>query len=140
MSTNQGRDWTPKTKNITSIALFSVERVIPTISLFHDLAFAQNDTQTIFLGTEQGLIKTQDGGNSWELINLPAKTTARRVLAVAINPSNSANVLTSIGSTVFKSVNNGLTWDTNKLSTGRPVKMIIINPKVQNVIYLGLGE
>jgi photosystem II stability/assembly factor-like uncharacterized protein len=140
VSTNQGKDWSHKTKNITSTSLFSAEAAVPNISLFHDLAFSQNKTETIFLGTEQGLIKTQNSGDTWELVNLPAKTTARRVLAVTVNPSNSSNILASIGSTVFKSLNNALTWETKKLSTGRSVKEIIINPRVQNVIYLGMGD
>jgi photosystem II stability/assembly factor-like uncharacterized protein len=140
VSTNQGQEWSHKTKELTSTSLFTPTKTTPSISLFYDIAFSENKTQTIFLGTEQGLLMTQDGGGLWQLVDLPAKTSARKVLAVAVNSSNSSNVFTSIGSTMFKSVNNGLTWETNKLGTGRPVTSIIVNPKVENVIYLGMGE
>lgn len=138
-SSDQGKTWVRKTSNLTTTSLFSPENSLPSISLFYDLGFTSDQPQVLFLATEQGLIKSKNNGESWELVNLPADTSARRVQAVAVDPSNSASVYANIGSTVFKSVNNGLTWETNKLETQQVVRLIRINPLTSNMIYLGMG-
>ncbi|MDP4001128.1 MAG: hypothetical protein Q8P83_02720 [bacterium] len=138
-SSDQGKTWVRKTSNLTTTSLFSPGNSLPSISLFYDLGFTPNQPQALFLATEQGLIKSQNSGESWELVNLPANTSARRVQAVVVDPNNSASIYANIGSTVFKSVNNGLTWETNKLDTEQVVRLIQINPQTSNMIYLGMG-
>ncbi|MBI2607736.1 MAG: hypothetical protein HYW51_02840 [Candidatus Doudnabacteria bacterium] len=128
MSSDQGKTWADK---ISDPAL--------AISLFYDFATPANSTQNIYLATEQGLVRTQDDGSTWDLVNLPANTAERRVQAVEVNPMNAANVFANIGSTLFKSVNNGSTWETKRLDTGQAVRLIRVNPQTSNVIYLGLG-
>jgi photosystem II stability/assembly factor-like uncharacterized protein len=139
-STDSGSTWSAASSLLTQDNLSSSQTTVPPVSLFHDFALDARQSGVIYLGTEQGLYRSVNDGTSWNLISLPVRDVALKVSAVGVNPSNSNNVFVSIGFTMFKSVNGGLTWETRELRTEQGVRVIMVDPNASNIVYLGLGD
>ncbi|MBX4191442.1 MAG: hypothetical protein KW804_01430, partial [Candidatus Doudnabacteria bacterium] len=88
--------------------------------------------------TEQGLFRSVNDGKDWAFMSMPVRNAALRVSAISVNPQNSNNLFVSVASTLYKSVNGGLTWETKSLPTTTTIHTIVINPQSTNIIYLGL--
>lgn len=138
MTADQGSSWTPVEIKVQTEGQSTVR--LPTTRTFYDAAFDQRLKGVIFLASAQGLLRTVDSGVTWQLMSLPVTNQTLNVSAVAINPTNSNNLIIAIGSSIFKSTNGGVTWETKKLSTQQRVKQIIINQDEPNKIYLGMSD
>ena len=134
-STDQGSTW-------VNYAITDVSAGNGTISArrFLDIAFDQRLAGVVFLATEQGMLRSIDGGVSWAIVFLPVRDTSLRVTAVGVSPIDSNTLYTAVGSTLFKSTNGGVTWETHKLPTSQTVRQILLHPTTSNIIYLGIGE
>ncbi len=106
----------------------------------YDVEFDHKLNGVIFLASEQGLLRSIDSGSNWTVMSLPVTNETLKVSSVAINPSNSNSLLIAVGSTLFKTSNGGVTWETRKLPTEQKVRQILINPDQPNIVYLGMGE
>ncbi|MCK4672935.1 T9SS type A sorting domain-containing protein [candidate division WOR-3 bacterium] len=73
----------------------------------YSLAISTNND--VFCGTDYGIRKSTDMGNSWSLAGLPT----HRVRAIAIDPDGAIFIGTSFDSTsiVYRSTDNGTSWD-----------------------------
>jgi photosystem II stability/assembly factor-like uncharacterized protein len=139
-STDNGNTWQHLSANLTTTSFTNFSAQAAAVTEFHDMVLDQRQSGVIYLGTEQGLVRTVNDGANWSFLNMPVKNTLLRVSAAAVNPSNSNNLFAIVGSTMFKSLNGGVTWETRELPTGQEVRQILINPESTNVVYLGLGN
>lgn len=139
VSTDEGRNWQQLSSSLTTTNYSNFTSSFATVTQFHDLALDAKASGVLYLGTEQGLLRTVDNGRNWAFMNMPVKNSLLRVSSVAINPTNSNNIFAVVGSTLFKSLNGGVTWETRELPTGQETRMILINPESVNIIYLALG-
>jgi photosystem II stability/assembly factor-like uncharacterized protein len=137
-SSDFGINWDTATAAITEDSFYAPSNSISAASNFFDLAIDQRQSGVMYLGTEQGIFRTINGGQNWSFLPLPVRNAALRVTAITVSPSNSNHLFASIASTIYKSTNGGLTWETEVLPTSASVRMIVINPQTTNVIYLGL--
>jgi photosystem II stability/assembly factor-like uncharacterized protein len=147
VSGNQGSSWAP----IAAIGLLTSasESADPnqysitpatTGNTYYDMAFDRKLKGVIFLGTQQGLMRSVDSGANWGIVALPVTNETLAVNAVAIDPSNPNTVYIAVASTILKTLNGGVTWETHKLPTQQRVRHILVNPDQSNNIYLGIGE
>ncbi len=134
-STDQGATWNP-----LPVGQVTLPQTSGGVRKFLDVGFDYKLPGVIFLATDQGLLRTIDDGVTWGIMYLPVRNTTLQVTATAINPIDSNNVLTAVGSTVFKSTNGGVTWETIKLPANQTVRQILINPVTPNIVYLGMGD
>lgn len=138
-SVDSGNNWTNISNILTRDNVFN-DTSVPAVSVFHDFSLDARLSGVIYLGTEEGLFRTVNDGEAWNILSLPLRDRALKASAVAVNPSNSNNLFVGIGATILKSVNGALTWETRELRTEQAVRVIAIDPKSPNVVYLGLGE
>lgn len=138
-SVDSGHTWTKISEVLTRDNVFN-NTTVPAVSVFHDFSLDSRLPGVIYLAAEEGLYRTVNDGQNWNILGLPLKDKALKVSALAVNPSNSNNILLSVGSTMLKSLNGGLTWETKGLRTEQPVRLIAIDPESANIVYLGLGE
>lgn len=83
-----------------------------------------------------GMLRSIDGGKSWKVIDLlPANKTAA-ILAVAVNPENSAEIFYATASTLVATIDSGLKWSSTKLPYNHLTTGIYINPSNPKVMYL----
>lgn len=104
------------------------------------------DSNTLYAGTEKGVVKTTDGGNMWE--HMPSEMDSKEVWSLAIHPINPGTLFAgTCPSAFYKSTDGAKTW--TKLDAelaqeceGIPiiprVTTIIIDPEDHDTIYAGI--
>lgn len=120
-------------------AILDFDSTLSSVSQFLDMQFDRRQTGVIYVATPEGLIRTVDDGNTWAYLRMPVRNSLLRTSAVAINPEDSNNIFATVGHTLFRSINGGLTWETKPLPTGQETRIILIDPSSPNTIYFGFG-
>ncbi len=92
----------------------------------------------IVLATDKKILRSKDSGISWEDLNLIPPDKDAVIKAVALNPTNSEEIIYVTHTTIFKSNDAGVSWNTKKLPTVRPANRLLMDAKDTNVLYLGL--
>ena len=73
------------------------------------IAIHPSNSKTIFVGTQRGVYRTQDGGDTFERMNM---ADGRHVWAIKFHPNEPNTMfLGTEGSEVFKSTDGGENWD-----------------------------
>jgi len=76
--------------------------------------------ETVFAGTERGILRSTDGGDNWEITTL----SNVNVHAAVITPNG--YVFAGVdGAAVFRSTDNGLSWESVNINTQVPTRSII---------------
>lgn len=104
--------------------------------------FAQDPAQPrmIYLGTNRGVVRSADGGDTWADVKLIVPPQALPITALAVPPGEPNTIYAAGGSFVFKSTDGGSTWQSVKLPTGRRAVQLIVQPGSAATLYLGLGR
>ena len=117
------------------------------------LAIDPRTSTTLYAGTaggvfktDDGVIKSTDGGGSWRAVN--AGLTSPSIAVLAIDPKAPATIYVGVsraipGATknrgVFKSVDGGATWRaTNAGLTWAYVNSLVIDPHTPSIIYAAI--
>ncbi|NIW45886.1 MAG: hypothetical protein GWN30_14410, partial [Gammaproteobacteria bacterium] len=97
-------------------------------------------TNTIYAGTFNGLYKSIDGGNSWNIIDIgaPVGSTSISILDIATAHVMSSTVIyiSTSGYGVYKSIDEGLTW-VNSLDIGGGINALAVDPLIPTTVYAG---
>lgn len=103
-------------------------------------AFAQapSDPRTMFAGTLQGVYRSSDAGQSWNLISPPGSQEIHEVESLAIDPTDPNIVYAGTWHLAWKTTDGGAHWNNIKQGVidDSDVFSIIIDPSHQNVLYL----
>ena len=87
---------------------------------------------------QQGVFKTVDEGKTWEKQNLPVKPDESEAKAISIAPSSSNIVYSSVGATIYKSTDGGVTWQTQSITSAGFINYILIDPQLPQIVYAGI--
>lgn len=107
------------------------------ISIFRQLYVDSFAPNLMYLATDKGLYKTVDG-KTWNLVNLPVKSDQANVRTVTVSKSSSNLVFSSVGSTIYKSLDGGQTWQTQGLTTAGYISCLLIDPQMPQIVYGGV--
>ncbi len=105
-------------------------------SNFRDLAICAADG-SLFLTTEQAIVRSPDKGATWEKINLLPPEKDAIINAIAVNPKDSQEIYYVTNTALFNSSDGGVTWTMKKLNTSRAGWDLLIDMNNPNNIYLG---
>ena len=102
------------------------------------LAIDLTTPSTIYAGTEgSGVFKTTDSGGHWISIGLRDK----RIVHLAINPSDTSIVYAATQYGVYKSSEGGENWSPIDLHQhAHDFKTIVIDPVTPSILYVGSAE
>lgn len=104
---------------------------------FIDLIIVPSDG-SIFLVTDNSIVKSPDHGVTWQKLNLLPSEKDSIIKAAAVNPLNSKQIYYATNLTFSRSVDGGASWSNKKLPTSRGASFILIDYKNPNNIYLGV--
>ncbi len=92
------------------------------------------NTNIIYAGTDTGVFKSKDGGESWKSSGL-ANT---HITVLAINPSDPSTIYAGTDGGVFESTDGGENWSViNSGLTNTHVTSLAIDPSNPDIIYAG---
>lgn len=107
------------------------------VSLFAD-PYLSN---TLYLGIKAGgVLRSRNGGETWEKLNIIESAEQFAIRAIAINPKNSQEIVFVSGRNFYKSTNGGETWSVVPLSVDREVSVLVYDPFDPSVLYMGLRK
>lgn len=107
---------------------------------FRNLVFSPAKRDSLILSSKFGLIRTDDGGVTWQKINLLTPPGQADIYAVAVNPQNSNEIIYIANNILYKSTNGGVNWKTKSLPTKRISTNLIFDPVDLNILYLGVMQ
>lgn len=97
-----------------------------------------HNSNDIFIATDNGLVKSKDGGRTWSRINLLVQPGTVPVSSLAIPASDPNTIYFIMGTTLHKSTNGGQTWANWLLPTARTIPILKVDPQDPSVIYAGV--
>jgi len=104
---------------------------------YRDLIFIPSKADSLMLLNRYGILKTNDGGQSWEALDLITPPLGADIRTIGVDPQNSQMIYYGTPSTFYWSNDGGLNWTANRLPTGSPASKLIIDPQTPNILYLG---
>lgn len=110
----------------------SVTKSLPTATA---LAPDPSRSGTLYAGTEEGLFRSGDFGDSWEEIPVIESSKEFSVRAIAINPRNSNELVYSAALAIYKSIDGGKTWSVTQLDGSRAAGLLRYDPSDFTIIY-----
>jgi photosystem II stability/assembly factor-like uncharacterized protein len=105
---------------------------------FYDIAIGVSDANTVIIATKYGLIRTTDGGATWDDIELLTPPGTTLIYSVAIDPKDAASIYYGTSTTFYRSPNGGVNWVPKKLPTGRTATALMVDRTNSSVLYLGV--
>lgn len=116
-STDEGKSWqNPKAEGLRNV-----------IALATDPA----DENTVWAATERGVFRSEDGGESFELMSF----SGAPVITVAVDPANSKTLYASLQTGLRKSTDGGQSWQGIGEDIGEFVGHLAIDPTDSDIIY-----
>jgi len=94
-------------------------------------------SNVLYVVSKYGIIKSENGGETWKGLNLTAPPGTIKINALAIDPTDPKRMVYTGQNALALTSDGGITWSAKKLPTTRAGSALLIDPKNGNVIYLG---
>lgn len=104
------------------------------------LIFDTTSPHTLISANNYGLLKTNDGGDTWSEYGLLVSGSQLKIYSVAINPHDSNIIYYLTTGMLYKSLDGGQNWTTKTLSSKRIPSVLLIDPVNPNILYLGVTK
>lgn len=114
-----------------------------TFSMTQDLSVLETDPtnpSSIYLGGKVGMIKSQDGGNTWKKIGVLSDSNTSPVTALAINSKNANELIYGAGQAAYKSVDSGVNWSTSQFDIKKKIRLIRYDQNDPSIVYMGFNK
>lgn len=128
---DRGVNWTDLTSSFSGYQ--SAARI-------ENLVIDPTRNNVLYMTSAYGLLRSDDGGNSWRSIKILVPQEALPVQDIAVDKNNYRNLYMSAGSKIYISDDWGENWSVKSLNTGKIVKIIKIDPKNPKVIFVGIHK
>ena len=126
-SSNKGDSFENLTSNVKTTGMsgsdFTVIETDPT------------HTGWLYLAGKKGIIRTKDTGNTWEKVVVLNNPKNSPISALAINPSDSREIIYGALQATYKSIDDGKTWTTSQFDLTKGIYMLKYNPTDPNVVF-----
>ncbi|MCK4744690.1 hypothetical protein KAS41_01365 [Candidatus Parcubacteria bacterium] len=106
---------------------------------YRNLIFNPSKQNSLFLLCKYGLLKTEDGGESWSAIPLLTAPNQADVRVIAVDPKNDKNIFYTTKTTFYKTTNSGSDWKPKKLFSTKTPTNFLIDPEDSNILYMSFN-
>ena len=97
------------------------------------IAVNPEDASILFAGTEKGIYRSKDGGDSWERLDSPMNDL--QIWAIAINPRSPNRVYAgTCPSALFRSDDGGDTWKQLAVELASKIEGVSLIPRVTTIL------
>lgn len=107
---------------------------------YGDLELDRSQMDTLILASRYGLLKSTDGGTTWDALKLLTPPGGVIIYSLALNPQNGQEMYYGTASTLYRSINGGKDWVTKKLPTSRAATVLLVDYKNRNIVYMGATQ
>ena len=90
---------------------------------------------TLYLGSGSGVLRSSNGGFTWERLNILIPPEALPVRAVAVGPRSSNTIFAGASAQLHRSDDGGTNWRVKFLPTGGKIKSLLIHPLKQEIMF-----
>lgn len=94
----------------------------------------------IYVAGGVGILRSKNAGDGWEKINTLNNPQNFPVKALAINPTNSKEMIYGAAQTIYRSEDDGVNWATFQFQSARMAKVLKYSASDANIVYLGLNK
>lgn len=112
---------------------------VSSVSNYSQIAVSQENPNIIFITTNAGLYRSDNGGASWGFVSMPLRQKQLSPTTVAISPISSSVVYVGVGSTIYKTTDGGGTWLTADTKTNNTVSSLLVSRDLSQVALAGLS-
>lgn len=105
-----------------------------------NLVIDPSQSNVLYMTSAYGLLRSDDGGDSWRSINILVPPEALPVQDIAIDRNNFRKLHMSAGSKIYISDDEGENWSVKSLDTGKNAELIRIDPRNPKVIFVGIHK
>lgn len=107
---------------------------------YKQIIFDPSQVDSLLYVAKYGLLKTDDGGVTWNPITLITPPASTDILAVAINPDDNQEIFYTTRSTFYKTSDGGENWITKRLPSRAVPTYLILDPSDSAILYLGMRQ
>lgn len=94
----------------------------------------------VYAGTSEGLLRSKDGGGSWEVVKTLSNPNDLNIRSIAVNPKNSEEIICAVAQALYKSVDGGVNWLPVQFNTSRTLEVAQYNPQNPEQVFVGLNK
>lgn len=100
------------------------------------VALDLSNPSVFYAGTDKGIAKTSDQGDTFVALNLIEISKRFPIRAIAVNPGDSKEIMYNAGQAVYKSTNGGEEWFVNRFDTSKGGYRMKYNPRNTKQIFI----
>lgn len=100
--------------------------------------FDPNKPDSLLTVSSYGLLRTDNGGQSWFDYKLLIQPHRIKIYSFAINPKNSDEIYYATATTFYRSFDGGRNWQTKPLPSKRVPVILLVDPNEPNILYMGV--
>ncbi|MEI6379060.1 MAG: hypothetical protein WCO55_05350 [Candidatus Falkowbacteria bacterium] len=104
---------------------------------FRDLTVSPKDKGLWIAATTNGLYRTVNDGDNWVELKLLTPERNALINSVAISPVDSRKIYYLTDTTFYTTIDGGDNWKSRTLPTPRRGYLLVTDPKIDGIIYLG---
>lgn len=110
---------------------------------FRRLVVHPKQKLTLFWISEYGILKTTDGGDSWERLNLVTPPGSVPIYAFGMSTQHDKEMYYTTfqngRTTFYKTEDGGVSWSTKKLPSGQIPTFLRVHPENDSIVYVGFS-
>ena len=91
----------------------------------------------LYHGSKHGLLRSFDGGASWQRVELTVAPESLPATSMAVDPNNSLKLYVAILNQVYISEDGGSTWKGVQVTSGGVITNMLVNPRNNREIFIG---
>lgn len=108
----------------------SIEALVPDPNLF----------TTLYIGSGSGVLRSSNGGFTWERLEILIPPEALPVKAVAVSPRSSSTIFAGASVQLHRSDDGGVNWRVKFLPTSSKIKNLLIHPLKPEIMFAVLEK
>lgn len=136
-STNGGTEWT----NLFDEEFYKAHRKADAVKR---MALDPNNDRNVYAVTPEGILRSQDGGGSWSLMQTLIEQGADQNLSIrniTVMPGDQNTIIFTIGRLIYRTSDGGISWESiESFPSNRRINEIVVQEGETQYIIIGVVQ